>query len=129
VKTEFRARLKADATLTALVSTRIDWDKRPQGKPLPAITLTRISSDRGQHMKGFHGLRGALVQIDIWTATAAELKPIEDAVLAVIVPEAVQGDVRFARSFVQNIRDLSQQTDTEFTHRTAIDLIVHTNTA
>jgi hypothetical protein len=129
MKSAFRARLKADATVTGLVSTRIDWTKRPQGKALPAITLHRISAPRGQHFKGFHGTQMARVQVDIWADSEAELKPIEDAVLAAIVPEATQDSIHFARSFVDNVRDLGEQTETGFIHRTAIDLIVHTTAA
>jgi hypothetical protein len=38
MQTALRTRLLADATISGIVGTRIDWGLRPQAKALPAIT-------------------------------------------------------------------------------------------
>lgn len=128
MKTDLRARLKNDATVAGLVSTRIDWAKRPQGSALPAITLQRISEQRPQHMGGNDNLKSARVQIDIWAEKEATLTPIEDAVLVCLVPEATQGATKFFRSFVDAIRDMPAEAEVGALFRTSIDLKVHYST-
>jgi hypothetical protein len=120
-----RARLKADAPVVTLVGTRIDWVDRPQTTALPAITLQTISDLRPQHMGGFDGTKEARVQVDVWAATYASAKAITEAVLAVLVPANTANGVSFSRAFVDNIRDLGERIETQFIHRTSMDLIIH----
>jgi hypothetical protein len=119
-----RARLLAAAPVTSLVAQRIYWVSRPQTTTLPAITLQTISDERPQHLKGFQALRPSRIQVDVWTDTYAMGRTITEAVIAALVPENSANSIRFDRALVDGVRDLGEQTDTKFIHRTSIDLIV-----
>lgn len=95
MEVELRACLKANAALTALVETRIDWDERPQGKPLPAITLQLITELGDRHMGGVQATQIDRVQMDVWGGTFASAKAVRDAAVAVLEAASVQGSVRF----------------------------------
>jgi hypothetical protein len=120
-----RDRLIADSTVAALVGQRIDWVERPQSNSLPAVTLQTILDARPQHMKGLQDLRPTTVQIDVWGLAYADVRAVTEAVIAALVPAATSNGIVFARGFVDRLHDLGEQTDTQFIHRTSIDLIVH----
>lgn len=129
MKTALLGRLKADLALAARVGARIYWQSRPQGDPLPGITLQVISDPRPQHMKGFHDLRATRVQADVWGATEKDVAEIVELLVAAVAPEKVQGDTRFDRSFVDGGRDLPERLGDQTINRTSLDLIVHHATA
>ena len=120
-----RARLTGASAVTDLVGTRIYWVERPQSSALPAITLQTVDDRMPQHMKGFDGLDVARVQVDVWGRTYAEVRPIVRAAIDALAPANTSNGVRFERAFVDGVRDLGEQTETVFVHRTAVDLIVH----
>lgn len=124
MQTALRARLLAAAPVTALVGTRVDWVDRPQGAALPAVTLQIISDLRPQHLKGFQPLRDTRVQVDVWAASYAQKAQLVEAVIAAAVPESTTGGIVFNRAVVDGLRDLGEQNETQFIHRTSIDLIV-----
>ena len=115
-----RSRLLAAAPIAAFVSARVDWDERPQGKPLPAITLQTIDEPTVQHFDGIDRTQEALVQIDAWAATAADRKALKDAVIATLVPAQTQDGVRFQRGFVRT-RTGSEQTESGTVFRASMD--------
>lgn len=119
-----RARLKAAVPVTTLVGTRIDWGPRKQSDALPAVTLQVVSDPRPQHLKGDQPLRATRVQIDCWAGDYQTSRATADAAIAALAPEQTGNGVRFNRSLVDGDRDLGEQTDTGFIHRTSIDLIV-----
>lgn len=123
-----RARLTAAAPVTALVGQRVYWVDRPQASSLPAITLQTITEGRTQHMKGFDGFNSSLVQVDCWGTAYGDVRKIAEAVIAALVPENTSNGVRFARAFVDSIRDLGERVETQFIHRTSLDLIIHHST-
>lgn len=127
-ETALRSRLKDDAGVSALVGTRIDWAVRPQGSALPAIVLTMVHDDRGQHFEGFHSALQKRVQIDCYAKTRAEVAAMREAVLTAIVPQATKSGVSFLRAFVNDVLDRGSQTDTGFIHRDLIDLYFWTTT-
>lgn len=120
-----RARLIAASPVTALVEQRIYWVDRPQASALPAVTLQTVTEDRPQHMQGFDGLDVSTVQMDVWGASYAQVQQIKEAALAAVIPENTGNGVRFARAFVDFIRDLGERVETQFIHRASIDLIFH----
>jgi hypothetical protein len=120
-----RARLLAASPITALVAQRVYWMSRPQGSALPAITLQTISDEREQHMKGFHGVQSARVQVDVWGETYGSVRDIANKVIAALVPANTANGIRFDRGFVDSIRDLGERTETAFLHRASIDFIIH----
>ena len=58
------AKLLATAGVTALVSTRINWGRRPQGSALPCIVLHRIDGTPDVHHGGRSGLVSSRVQVE-----------------------------------------------------------------
>jgi hypothetical protein len=124
-----RARLIAAASVTALVGQRVYWVDRPQADSLPAITLQTIMEDRPQTMAGFAGLDVSTVQMDVWGTTYSQVQALKEAALAAVIGEDTSNDIRFARAFIDSIRDLGEQMETQFIHRASIDLIFHHATA
>lgn len=124
-----RARLIAAAPVTALVDQRVYWVDRPQTSALPAITLQTITEDRPQHMLGFDGLDVSTVQMDVWGTSYAQVQQAKEAALAAVIGESTANGIRFARAFIDAIRDLGERVETQFIHRASIDLIFHHATA
>lgn len=119
-----RARLTAAASVIALVAQRIYWVDRPQASSLPAITLQTIDDGRPRHFDGFQDTRSSVVQIDVWATTYAQCRTLAEAVIAALAPEAISNGIRFLRSDVDGVRDMGERVETQFIHRTSIDLIV-----
>lgn len=115
-----RTRLLADPTISGLVGTRIDWGLRPQGKPLPAISLTIISTPRDYTMAGAQTTQFYRVQIDCWAATYKSANDVRDAVIAELEPASGE----FLGSFVVRNSDFPEKTDTGEIHRASIDFKV-----
>lgn len=84
-----RALLLADAALAALIggpsAPRITWNKRPAGKPLPAIVLNGPwSSGRAYHLGGRDPQGRFWTQMDCFAGTQAEAIAVRDALVAVV---------------------------------------------
>ncbi len=76
-------RLRDQAPLTAIVSTRIVNQHYPQTPTLPAVLAFEVDAFNGQHLRGPDGFARARVQVEC----RANSKPVADAVAA-----AVHGD-------------------------------------
>jgi hypothetical protein len=131
-----RARLIAAAPVATLVwkdpetgVPAITWVDRPQANGLPAITLQTIFEERPQTMAGFDGLDRSTVQMDLWGTSYGQVQQLKEAALAAVIGENASNGIKFARAFIDAIRDLGEQTDTQFIHRASIDLIFHHATA
>ncbi|QQN73952.1 DUF3168 domain-containing protein [Croceicoccus sp. YJ47] len=98
-----RARLLADAGLSALVQ-KISWLVRAQSSALPAITLQKVTLDRGYTYDGASGFRGETVQFDIWSNDDEMLLQIRGALTAALEKSAVAGGVTFSPSFLNSER-------------------------
>lgn len=116
-----RARIIGASTAAG---TRVTWVDRPQAAELPAVTLQIVSDQRPQHLKGFDPLRGTIVQIDCWGETYAAVTALKEAVLAAVVPGAAANGIRFDRAIVDSERDLGERTETQFIHRSSVDLVL-----
>jgi len=116
-----RARAIGDAGVAALASTRVHWVQRPQAGALPAVTLTTISDPRPQHLKGFDSLRETRVQADCWATSHKQANDLAEEMIAALVPEHTGNGITFNRALVDAVRDLGEQTETIFIHRTSID--------
>ena len=106
---DLRARLLADAGLTARVATRVDWVERPKATGLPAITLTLISRVLEWTYNGASSLVASRIQVDVWGVTAKDVITIARLLPAILFEPATQGTTRFARAFL----DLEQDGGTE----------------
>lgn len=82
LQSAFRSRLKANTTITGLVSTRIDWGDRPSVTGLPAIVLTKVGAGRAWTHAGPDPMVNPRVQIDIFGATVAAISPVVTAIQA-----------------------------------------------
>jgi len=115
-----RARLAADAGVTALVSARLFPNKLPQATTLPAVVLSVISDVPSESLDGFVGLRRARLQVDAYDRTYDGAQALADAIFAVL------GDVAtpdFA-SLQGQRRDLYEDQSTN--HRASQDFIIWT---
>jgi hypothetical protein len=119
-----RARLLANTEVAAMVSRRIEWLLRPQGQALPAITLTTVSDDRPDTMKGFAAMRSTRVQVDCWAQEYATARALAEAVIVAAALPAASNGIRFGRAGVEGPRDLTEETTPGTIARATLDLIV-----
>lgn len=119
------ARLLAATALKALVSTRINWSRRPQGEGLPAVVLHRIDGAPDYHTAGPSGLVESRIQVDCWGASYGAAKAVARQVEAAVSgTRFVQGAIRFDAILIVDERDDSFD-DTTPIFRTSLDLAVH----
>ena len=119
------AKLLATAGVTNLVSTRINWSRRPQGAALPAIVLQRVSGTPDVHHAGASGLVVSRIQVDCWAASYGSAKAVARAVeTAVTAQTFTQGATRFDVILIDSERDDSTDETTPL-FRTSLDLMVH----
>lgn len=118
-----RARLLAAAPVTNIVGTRVYWDDRPQGSPLPAVLLTVISDIRDQTLKDFDILQ-ARVQADAIGTTFAQKKALKEAVIATLAPAHLNDGIQFMRATQISAVPRNERTETQFIFRDAIDFFI-----
>ena len=99
--------MRADETIVDPIGGRIEWGRRIEA--IPAVTLQIVSDPRPQHMKGFQSVRSTDVQIDVWSATAAEAAEIREVLIDSLVAPAMVEQVRFQRAMITNTRGRSEQ--------------------
>lgn len=123
MQTQLRSRLLDDGTISGQ-GTRVDWNVRPQGKPLPAITLSLISDRRDQHMGGLQRTRGSWTQIDVWADDAETLATIREALVSLLATGAVEDGITFLPAQDIEVRESVEKTDTGIVHRSMIQATV-----
>lgn len=112
--------------LTSVVGQRINWGRRDQGGPLPAIVLHLIDGPRDYHLAGPSGLIAARVQADCWGLTFNTAKSAARALEAVVTgARFTRSAVRFDGIFVIDEGDDSQDLNGKPLFRTRLDLAVH----
>jgi len=123
------AKLLATAGVTALVSTRVNWSRRPQGEPLPAVVLHVIDRIPDVTHGGRSGLLVSRVQCDCWGETFGSAKAVARAVEEALTAQTfTQGAVRFDAILIDSERnDTSDETTPLF--RTSLDLMVQSANA
>ena len=90
-----RARLVADAGVSAVVQQRVYAHEVPQGVSYPCITFEHISTGEQQTLGAYQSRRRERWQIDVWSKSALERKSLADAVQAAM--EAEGTDFRAVR--------------------------------
>lgn len=124
------AKLLASTGVTALVGTRINWSRRPQGEALPAIVLTRISGFPDVHHGGASGLVSSRVQVDCWAASYGSAKATARAVEAAITAKTfTQGAVRFDVILIDSERDSTFEATPDTLFQTSLDLMIQSASA
>ena len=74
------AELRADTGVAALVDERVFKKVAPQGKPLPYITVQRISNSHVHHLTAASGLADARVQVSCWDTSDSGAEALAEAV-------------------------------------------------
>lgn len=120
------ARLRANAGVTALISTKSYWEQAPQPTTRPYVTLLDVTELRPQILNGWD-LEAARVQIDVWANSYTSKNDIMEAVLAALVPGHTTSGHIFQRADVaMGPRDIAGERDgTTPVFRKTADLIIH----
>lgn len=125
METALRARLMADAAISAIVGNRVDWSNRPSANAYPALTMMVVSDVRDQRMKAFQALTRPRVQFDCMALTAGEKVALREAVIACLAPRATVGGVKFEPVTGVNIVDAGEdKPGVGFIHRDSVDAII-----
>jgi len=106
------AHLLGSAGLVALVGTRINWVRAPQGSISPRIVLYRVSGVRDMHMQGPSGLVSSRVQVDCLGLTYDSAKCVARAVEERLSGFSGTRAIRFDGCFLVNERDDFSDSDT-----------------
>lgn len=117
MKPQLRAILMATPSITAKVGSRIDWDWRNIGAPLPAITLSLPSRMSDPTLDGMGPIE-ARVRIDCWAATA---KAAEELSAAVMLKFDGYRDSFFQGFFFAGDRTLPETDGVTTVHRVSMD--------
>jgi hypothetical protein len=118
------AKLLATAGVTALVGQRINWSRRVQAEPLPAIVLHVIDRIPDVHHGGRSGILESRVQCDCWASSFGSAKAVARAVETAITAQTfTQGAVRFDVILIADERD-STFDETTPLFRTSLDLMI-----
>lgn len=113
------------AGVTALVSTRIYWGRKPQADlARPYVVLQCIDGPRDYHMQGPTGYVPSRVQLDVYGDTYTSTKKATRA--AVTVLSGHRGGI-FQGIFIDSERDLPAADAGEVTNlfRTSVDIMIH----
>jgi hypothetical protein len=113
-----RTRLLNNATVSGLVGTRVDWDARPQGKSLPAVTLAMVDI-RDQHMGGPQVTRKTIIQADCWATKPIDAHTLAEAVIIELQPPATVDDTQFLGAFL-TAPSMSEDTDNGMVFRVMV---------
>ncbi|AHE56011.1 tail completion protein gp17 [Sphingomonas sanxanigenens] len=100
------ARLLAFAGIANIVGERVWPLVRPEGTPLPALTLQVISPNRTYTQDGPSGFYGPRVQFDSWGASYEDAKLVSRQVTAAVELPAIVGGIRFDAGFLDSERDM-----------------------
>jgi hypothetical protein len=122
--TALRARLVANAQVSAAVGTKIHWGQVPQGTALPYIRLQTISDPLDEHLKGYTATQRPRVQADCFASTYGAARGLAAKVIAALELPATVGGVAFNRIKAEGPRDLGEDTTNGYVHRASLDLLV-----
>jgi hypothetical protein len=120
--------LLADSAIAALVSDRVYWNLRTQGKALPAITLHVVSDNLVHFYQGAGGHFVSRVQIDAFGRTNAAMDQLSQAVITALAGRRyIQNSVEFQGIFYRNGRDLTEEgrTEADRIYRFSLDFEIH----
>jgi gamma-glutamyltranspeptidase len=75
-----RSILIADATVTALVSSRVFPQRRPQGTAVPAIVYQNIFEETNEALATQGGIRRTRLSVEVFDKTYGDTKTLRNAV-------------------------------------------------
>lgn len=117
-----RTMLLGNASIAALVGTRVDWGLRPQSAALPAICLTVISDGPVNHTLDGPGPSRARVQVDCFGVSYASAKAVSRAVRRLL---DTYSDATFLGVFLAGARDLPDDDGVNLVHGVSMDFFVN----
>lgn len=130
MQSALRSLLTGDATLAALVSTRIYWNAIPQDAADPCVVLYKITGAPGVHMQGSDGLESSIVQIDVRALTVTSMWAVRDAIITKLHAfSGQQGSVLFRGIFLRDERQTSEKPGTVLYHRASLDFDIWSKSA
>jgi hypothetical protein len=121
-ETALAGRLLDAPDVVARVGTRVDWEVRVQGAPVPAITLETVTDMRPQTFRGLQRARWTRVQINVWAGSKKDATEIRELVIATLLPATNVGGVQFQRAQDVAVLPRPERTPTEQIYREIIDL-------
>jgi len=127
------AKLLGEATIAAIVGTRIFYNTRAQGEDLPAVVMHVIDKVPVDSAEGADVLTISRVQVDCIGTTYGSAKGLARAVKRALAtpPEFTQDGVEFSAVYVEAERDDFEKSTTKDSisvHRVAVDFMLsHAN--
>ncbi|UZW54057.1 hypothetical protein NUH86_10975 [Sphingobium sp. JS3065] len=106
MRIDLRSRLVANPTIAGLVGSRVYWNKRKQGDPLPAIVLYKISPGIQYTHNGDSGYYGSRIQFDSIGLEVRDFEPVFNALKAEMEQAKTVGQTAFSMSFLESERDM-----------------------
>lgn len=103
MRVDLRSRLKANATITGIVGTAIDWNRRTG---MPALVLYHITPGRTYSHGGVTDLQGSRIQFDCMATELPDAEALFNAVLAEMEQAKTVGGTTFSMSFLDSQRDM-----------------------
>ena len=94
------------ATSVAALAKSVSWVTRPTKAQMPGVTLQKLSPGRAYSFKAPVGTSGTYVRFDFWGQNVRDVKPLFEAVRAVMEVPADVGATSFGMSFVEAERDM-----------------------
>lgn len=101
-----RTLFKDDAAVSAASGGRVDWGRRPQGDPLPAVRLRMISGPRPTSTDRGSNLAFSRVQADCYGETFLQARDLARAVMAFNGRSYRDRTPAISGIFVDGVRDL-----------------------
>lgn len=117
-------RLSENATLAALIDTRVYPGLAPQAGPWPAVVYTRITGSRESAFSEDMGLAHGTFQFDAWAVKYTEARAVADAVLGALkrADFTSAGGVVVLDALLESERDIAEPEAKLY--RVSLDLIV-----
>lgn len=120
--------LLADPTVAGIVGARVYPFSIPQGAPMPAITVFRITGGPEYADDGEIGLENPRVQIDCWGDTYTAAKALSVAACALLsgLRDVTFGATTFRYIMIVDVRDLREggANSEAYRYRTSIDFTI-----
>jgi hypothetical protein len=120
IEEAFTAYLKAQSSLTALISTRLFPIKMPQDTAFPCATYQIISKERTHAFQQDAALTNANIQVSAWGKSYASVKSVAKQVRAVLQNYSglIGGSVTVNAVLIENeMDDYDNATDTYVVHQ------------
>jgi hypothetical protein len=115
--------LDAPAAALAALGTRIEYGRRAEGDPLPALNINVVSDPRPLHFKGDQELRQSRFQVDVFAATIKEAIEIAEAAIEAVKDPADVDGIHFERATIEGPETSGDQETGLYVNRARFDAL------